>query len=368
MDNSGAGDGHDVVSFRRLLGPGNAVLDELRAFVSGSPDWDGGLHSCTWTRAAEEAPGALPSLDTLASLAATPGLWAPPDEACARALQRTYLHLVRRSVGGQQHQQERLVKSWRVTQLCNSGRRMERMLVATQVALYRCTFREGEVVDSKRVPWQFFAQAHCGPLACSTAVPRRVDAKQPGQKLPSAWTVAGWATDVLCADLDGQYALRLFNRRAPGQPPPRGHSPLAGATFWHEDVVDNGVLITFLPEAPPHVVRAGPLAVRAFSRDTAAEMALVCFGCMVQAVAQQPQQLGVTVCAAVSSMLYVAASPLLAALHLCMRGRQAAPESDERGDDGRSSGAHAGAAEAMPPPSALGSDLRGSKLTTRRCM
>jgi hypothetical protein len=187
--------------------------------------------------------------------------------------------------------------------------------------------------------------------------------------------VHGWASDVLGCDVDGSYCLRLFNRRPVGTPPKR-RSLLAGATFWQEDVVDNGVFVTFLAHAPAHICRAGHLAVRAYSRDTAAEMALVCFGCMLHAVASQPESLAVTVCVALPSMEFTASSPLLAALH-CLylrdsardqRDAGAAPEGMQRAIGRKVAAEAAGGQPAMPHQPADQFLPQSGKLVTRRCM
>ena len=354
----------------------HAVLTDLAAYVSGSPDWDGGLHAATWA-ASHEAAHPLPQPAELARLAGTPGLWAPPDGATARALQRTQLHLAR--TWGRAP--ETVVKAWSVIQLCHSGRRLERCVVATDAALYRCTFssREGEVTAVKRVPWALYAQAQCGPL--HVGGPPQGQQRHPQPR----WGVHGWASDVLEDGVDGSYGLRLFNRRPVGTPPKR-RSLLAGATFWQEDVVDNGVFVTFLAHAPAHICRAGHLAVRAYSRDTAAEMALVCFGCMLHAVAAQPQALGVTVCVALPSLQLTASSPLLAALH-CLYLRDSARDQRDGGAapegalhsaagmqhaiDRRVAVEAAGGQPAMPPPPHQPADQalpQSGKLVTRRCM
>ena len=179
----------------------HAVLTDLAAYVSGSPDWDGGLHAVTWAASHEvgHLAAALPQPEELARLAGTPGLWAPPDGSTARALQRTQLHLAR--TWGKAP--ETVVKAWHVTQLCHSGRRLERCVVATNAALYRCTFssREGEVTQVKRVPWGLYAQAHCGPLRLGDS-PGAQPGGRGGQQ-PRRWGFHGWAADVLGCDVDG---------------------------------------------------------------------------------------------------------------------------------------------------------------------
>lgn len=63
------------------------------------------------------------------------------------------------------------------------------------------------------------------------------------------------------------------------------------------------------------VLRAGPAAALAFQRDTAAEVALVCFGLMLAATADRAELLRLNIATALPFLPYTASAALLAAGH-----------------------------------------------------
>ena len=190
------------------------------------------------------------------------------------------------------------MKSWgEVLQHSSSGRQQERVLVATDAAFYRCnySFRDGAVKEVRRVAWEQLAAVQCGAFAY-----RGSD--------------GGWADGVLSREVTGQYGLRLLHRR-PGAALLAASFWHAAAAFWNESVVDNGVCLTFSPLVPPLIEAAGPEAAARFQRDTVAELALVCWACMLHVQRDSPAALAETRCGAVAALEYRAGAPVLAALH-----------------------------------------------------
>ena len=324
----------------------HAGLADLRSYVAGE-EWEGGAHPSVWTEVNSVLPCPLPLPAELARRARQPGLWAAPDEASARALQRTQLELSRRWG----RSPELVVKAWAcVTQHLSSGRQLERVLLATDRALYRCCFNysDGELREVRRVPWDVYGTVNVGPFAY------HADGLLP------------IADATLSASVDGLWGVRLFNRR-PVVVPRRWGALLAGATFLQESIVDNGVCVTFSAIAPPLVQRAGSVAARCFSRDTAAEFALVCYGLMLHAAAQSPELLRATTASSQRQLPYSASASLLAALHLSLgfsRERHAAmmPQPHNRPEAGGQQPVHPwGTADAGGMP-------ESGKLIVRRCM
>ena len=160
----------------RLVAPGACTSRRVRVACAERARTQG----MSWS-----GPGsapATPDAATIAALARQPGLWAPWDGSLARALQRTHLQLSLRAgwQPGEVH-----VKSWVVTMHTAAGRQarhtprpraayaeapatqqVERVLVATDRALYRCAFsyREGKLGESRRCEWSAYAQVHTGPF------------------------------------------------------------------------------------------------------------------------------------------------------------------------------------------------------------
>lgn len=241
-------------------------------------------------------PGSAPATPQpaeLARLAAQPGLWTSWDAGTERALQRTLLQL-RRRIGwepGEQH-----VKSWLVIAHTSVGRQVERVLVATDRALYRCafSFRDGTLGEARRSEWALYSQVHCGPFAY-----------QPGP-LPSP---GHW---YLAREVGGSYGWRLFNRRPAvvGS----GAALAAFTAFLHDTVIDNGVYRTFSARIPAHVAASGAAATLAFQQDTAVEVSLVMFALILAATPQQ-EALRSCVAAALPALPYTASAAALAAVH-----------------------------------------------------
>ena len=130
---------------------------------------------------------ATPDPATLARLAALPGLWTPWEDAVTRALQRTQLELQRRAFW---HPHEFPIKSWAVVAHTAAGRQAravppcppcrplsrlrpqaERVLVATDRALYRCAFSyaNSRLGEARRVEWSQYAQVQVGPFCYESA-------------------------------------------------------------------------------------------------------------------------------------------------------------------------------------------------------
>jgi len=229
----------------------------------------------------------------LARLAAQPGLWKPWDAGTERALQRTLLQL-RRRIGWEEGEVH--VKSWLVIAHTSAGRQVERVLVATNRALYRCafSFRDGTLGEARRSEWALYSQVHCGPFAYQAG------------PLPS---LGHW---YLAREVGGCYGWRLFNRR----PAVVGSgAALAALTaFLHESVIDNGVYRTFSARVPAHVAASGAAAIHAFQRDTAVEVSLVMFALILAATAQK-EALRTCIAAALPALPYTASAALLASLH-----------------------------------------------------
>jgi hypothetical protein len=116
-------------------------------------------------------------------------------------------------------------------------------------------------------------------------------------------------------------------------------------------------------------MRAGPAAVLAYQRDTAAEIALVSFGLMLAATADRSQLLAQCIATALHSVPVTASAALLAA------GHNALGFSRERHDHmqpAKSSVAHAAPGEGPPDVSPWDAPSAGDlpvsgKLIVRRC-
>ena len=121
------------------------------------------------------------------------------------------------------------------------------------------------------------------------------------------------------------------------------------------------------------MARAGADAALTFQRDTAAEVALVCFGLMLAAAADREELLAGTLVSAQASLAYTAAASLLAAGHHALGFSR-----EHHAHMGSAAGAAAGAP--LPPewgsgppdvnpwdtPSA-GELPKSNKLIMRRC-
>lgn len=247
-------------------------------------------------------------------------------------MQRTLLELQRRWG----RTPETLVKAWSgFVQHSSTGRQQERVLVATELALYRCTFnhRDGAVKEVLRSPWSGFRAVHLG------------------------WSEA----------LSEQFfALRLLNRRARTVAASALLQSSAFTTsFWSDSVADNGVLLTFGTLIPPHIDAAGPEAGRCYQRETCCEVALVAFALMLRAQAD-------CVCDLRRALTYFASFPLVAAIHRAAGyGREENRERSVQAAGGTrlsGPGPESGEQPATDPWEApeLG-ELPKTKLATRRC-
>ncbi len=136
------------------------------------------------------------------------------------------------------------------------------MLVATNRALYRCAFsyRDGTLGEARRSEWPVYAQVHVGPFKYKarrehaycvllsrtrTLTRRGARGAQPGA-MPS---LGDW---YLAREVDGCYGWRFFNRRAAVV---RACPAQVGAAFLHENIIDNGIYLTFSALVPPVRIR-----------------------------------------------------------------------------------------------------------------
>lgn len=134
------------------------------------------------------------------------------------------------------------------------------MLVATTRALYRCAFsyREGRLGEARRTEWATYAQVHVGPFRYQVRRAWRFCSAGPGNLA----TGARWLTRLLAQpgavqslgdwylarEVDGCFGWRLFNRRPAVV---RNCPAQVGAAFLHENIIDNGVYLTFSALVPP---------------------------------------------------------------------------------------------------------------------
>jgi hypothetical protein len=136
---------------------------------------------------------------------------------------------------------------------------VERVLVATNRALYRCAFsyKEGTLGEARRTEWSTYAQVHVGPFKyqarngrpCMCVVrPLRARCRRLTRAAPQPGGVPSLGDWYLARQVDGCFGWRLFNRRPAVV---RKCPTQVGAAFLHENIIDNGVYLTFSALVPP---------------------------------------------------------------------------------------------------------------------